>query len=150
MSWCYNTTFNNILVISWWSVLLVEETGVLRENHWPAAVTDKLYHITLYRVNLVSVGFKLTALVVIGTDCISSCKSNYHMITTTTTPFHNLKIPYYTNDFVRSLMSCRSSFTVNVFMCLTSMRFLRSVILMPANLTARSLVPFRDKPLPMI
>jgi hypothetical protein len=31
-----NTTFNNILVISWWSVLSVEETGVLGENHQPA------------------------------------------------------------------------------------------------------------------
>jgi hypothetical protein len=29
-------------------------------------------------------GFKLTTLVVIGTDCISSCKSNYHVIKTTT------------------------------------------------------------------
>jgi hypothetical protein len=29
----FNTTFNNISVISWWSVLLVEETGVLEENH---------------------------------------------------------------------------------------------------------------------
>jgi hypothetical protein len=28
----FNTTFNNIPVISWWSVLLVEETGVPREN----------------------------------------------------------------------------------------------------------------------
>jgi hypothetical protein len=28
-----NPTFNNISVISWWSVLLVEETGVPRENH---------------------------------------------------------------------------------------------------------------------
>ena len=28
-----NTTFNNISVISWQSVLLVEETGVLGENH---------------------------------------------------------------------------------------------------------------------
>ena len=28
--------FNNISVISWWSVLLVEETGVLEENHRPA------------------------------------------------------------------------------------------------------------------
>jgi hypothetical protein len=28
------------------------------------------------------VGFELTTLVVIGTDCISNCKSNYHMITT--------------------------------------------------------------------
>ena len=27
-----NVTFNNISVISWQSVLLVEETGVLREN----------------------------------------------------------------------------------------------------------------------
>jgi hypothetical protein len=28
----FNATFNNISVISWWSVLLVEETGVPREN----------------------------------------------------------------------------------------------------------------------
>jgi hypothetical protein len=32
-----NTTFNNISVISWWSVLLVEETGVPGENHQPVA-----------------------------------------------------------------------------------------------------------------
>jgi len=32
-----NTTFNNISVKSWRSVLLVEETRVPRENHWPAA-----------------------------------------------------------------------------------------------------------------
>ena len=32
----FNTTFNNILVISWWSVSLVVETGVPRENHRPA------------------------------------------------------------------------------------------------------------------
>jgi hypothetical protein len=29
----FNATFNNISVISWWSVLLVEETRVPRENH---------------------------------------------------------------------------------------------------------------------
>ena len=28
----FNATFNNISVISWWSVLLVEETGVHGEN----------------------------------------------------------------------------------------------------------------------
>jgi hypothetical protein len=33
----FNTTFNNISAISWWSVLLVEETGVPEENHQPAA-----------------------------------------------------------------------------------------------------------------
>ena len=31
----FNATFNNISVISWWSVLLVEETGGPRENHRP-------------------------------------------------------------------------------------------------------------------
>jgi hypothetical protein len=33
----FNTTFNNISVILWQSALLVEETGVLEENHQPAA-----------------------------------------------------------------------------------------------------------------
>jgi hypothetical protein len=32
----FNATFNNISVISWRSVLLVEETGVPGKNHWPA------------------------------------------------------------------------------------------------------------------
>jgi len=31
----FNATFNNILVISWQSVLLAEETGVPGENHRP-------------------------------------------------------------------------------------------------------------------
>ena len=33
----FYTTFNNISVISWRPVLLVEETGVPGENHRPAA-----------------------------------------------------------------------------------------------------------------
>ena len=32
-----NTTFNNIAVISWQSILLVEETGGPGENHRPVA-----------------------------------------------------------------------------------------------------------------
>jgi len=43
-----NATFNNISIISWRSILLVE---VPEENHRPVA--SKLYHITLYRVHLV-------------------------------------------------------------------------------------------------
>jgi DNA-binding beta-propeller fold protein YncE len=33
----FNTTYNNISVILWWSVLLVEETRVPGENHRPVA-----------------------------------------------------------------------------------------------------------------
>ena len=102
----FNTTFINISVISLHSVLLVEETRVPRENHRLVAChwqtlshnvvsstpglsgiqthnvsDDKHYHIMFYWT-----GFKFTTLVVIGTDCTGSCKSNYHMVTTTTAP----------------------------------------------------------------
>jgi hypothetical protein len=40
----------------------------------------------LYWVHLAWAGFKLTTLVVIGTDCIGSYKFNYHTITTMTAP----------------------------------------------------------------
>ena len=69
-------------------MLLVSGTTLTespRENHRPAAS----HWQTLSR-NVVSstsfpwVGFKLTTLVVVSTDCTGSCKSNYHMITTTT------------------------------------------------------------------
>ena len=33
----FNATFNNISVISWWSVLLFEENRVSGENHRPVA-----------------------------------------------------------------------------------------------------------------
>ena len=62
----FNAILNNISVILWRSVLLVEETVMLYTSPW--------------------VGVKPTTSVVIGTDCIGSCKFNYHTITATTAP----------------------------------------------------------------
>jgi hypothetical protein len=51
-----------------------------RKPKYPEKTTD------LSQVTNKLAGFKLTTLVVIGTDCAGSCKSNYHMITIMTTP----------------------------------------------------------------
>ena len=66
----FNTTLNNIPHISWWSVLLMEETGVAGENHCPAASHwQALSHNV---VHLAMSGFELTTSVVIGNDCKSN------------------------------------------------------------------------------
>ena len=78
----FNATFNIILVISWRSVLLMEETGVTWRK--PPTCRKSVINLMLYQVHLTRVGFKLTTLMVMSTDCIGSC--NYHTISFTKAP----------------------------------------------------------------
>ena len=63
-------------------------------------VTDKLYHIMLYALPWSR--FELTTSVVIGTDCICSCKSNYHTITATTNKIltHHTCVTWVFNNYL--------------------------------------------------
>ena len=79
----FNGTFNNISVIAWPSVLLVEETRVTGANHRPVASHwHTLSHNVVSSTPRLAV-FELTS-VVIDTDSFGSRRSNYHIITTMT------------------------------------------------------------------
>ena len=77
VSWV-NATFNNISVISWQFYCAGPgENHRLVASHWQT-LSHMLYISPWSRFELTSV--------VIGTDCIGSCKPNDHTITATTVP----------------------------------------------------------------
>jgi vacuolar-type H+-ATPase subunit I/STV1 len=77
-------SFNSISVISCRSVLLFGETGVLGEDYRPVAIHwNKCIMESCIEYILPWAVFKLIGLVVIGTACTCSRKSNYQSITTT-------------------------------------------------------------------
>jgi hypothetical protein len=96
----FNATFNTISVISWQSVFLVEETGVPRENHWLCR-KSQINFITSCCIKYSSPWkrFELTTLVLIGTDCTGSCKSNYHMVTTKMAPYLLVRLMIYNRSY---------------------------------------------------
>ena len=88
---CY-TNFNNFSVISWWSI------------YWwrKPEYQEKTTYLMLYQVHFTR--FKITTLVMIGTDCTGSIKSNYHTTTTT---------PNFTSDTIHLLHAGEGNMKIN-------------------------------------
>ena len=98
----FNATFNNISVILWRSVLLLEENR--RTQRKPPTRRKSLTNC-ITSCCIAWVIFEITTLVVIFTDCIGSCKSNYHATTPTTDNInmYNKKTVQYTSVWFFSI-----------------------------------------------
>ena len=102
----FNTTFNNISVMSWRSVLLVEKPEYPKKKPTDLPkINDKLYHIMLYRGHLAWAGFELTTWVVINTDSIGSlymtlCLTYKQYIVSCLSNDKIIQTPFFTRDMI--------------------------------------------------
>jgi len=92
----FNGTFNNISIISWRQFYWWRKPEYTEKTTNLSQDTDK----RCFQYTSPWAGFELTILVVIGTDYIGSCKSNYHMITTTTVPLIYWSGQFTTQSFI--------------------------------------------------
>jgi hypothetical protein len=122
--WCITWRFNNISVISWRPILLVEEPVVPAVSHWHTLS----HNVVSNTPRLSGIRTHITvSLVVIGTYCIGSYKSNYHMTTATKAPaiivyyvFHSVKfcIPLCSTILINNKLVRTLSYSIFQQMCI--------------------------------
>ena len=88
----FSSTFNNISVISWRSVLLEKKTKGPGKNHLPVAsqwqtLSHNDVHLALIEIRTHKISGDRHC-------CIGSCKSNYHTITSTKAPKFVILVNY--------------------------------------------------------